>query len=299
MNRTHFTPIAAAVAIGLGISTAATADVMGSSVLLVHDAQLIYVNATGGERTFLLGGPNSDFSALTGNNNAEVAASLDSIAGSDGSDEPAGGTGPIDLVQASQGTPPALAENNFTGMTNPDDPRTATEPSMTNPIGDSTLVDITMNPPGNPVAGGADMTVPAQNFAYSDQLLSGAIVDIDVDNDGTADVTGGADASQRADSGIVTTDAGSAAADTGAGFTFEFVLASDATVRFDALLSAISKSGFLTMRCRSHPPRRVPHSSSISSTTKVFLYMTILPRRRKRRALVSPEISRVPRAIQA
>lgn len=242
MKRSKFAPITAAVLIGLGVTVTAKADVMGSSVLLVHDAQIIWVDAPGGERTFLVdasGQGGGDFSFLTGNNNANVSASLASVPGAATDEEPAAGINPIDLNQVSQGTvPPVLAPNNFTGLTNPASPQTATEPSQTNPLGDSTLVDITPPPPaGNPVAGGPDITAPPPTFAMADQLLSGAIVDVDLDGDGVADVTGGADASLRSDAAIATTDSGDATSNVGAGFTFELVLDQDAQIRFDALFS--------------------------------------------------------------
>ena len=241
MKRSKFAPITAAVLIGLGVTVTAKADVMGASVLLVHDAQIIGVDAPGGERTFLVdasGGGGGDFSFLTGNNNANVSASLASVPGAATAEEPSAGISPIDLDQVSQGTvPPALAPNNFTGLTNPASPQTATEPSQTNPLADSTLVDINLPLAGNPVAGGPDIAAPPPTFAIADQLLSGGIVDIDLDGDGVADVTGGADASLRSDSAIATTDSGDATSNVGAGFTFELVLDQDATIRFDALFS--------------------------------------------------------------
>jgi hypothetical protein len=173
------------------------------------------------------------------------------VAGASAEDVPNAGINTIDLPQVFQGTSPLNVDgdkNDFVGFTNAVNPYTGPlAPSAGNALGDSNAVNVVPGadfigtvldggqPSGNPID---DRSAPAQDFSYSDQLLNGAIVDVDVNGDGAAEFTGGADASQRADFGIVTTDAGSAAADTGATFTFSFALNEDAEVRFDATISA-------------------------------------------------------------
>jgi hypothetical protein len=132
-------PLAGAVALALGASAPAKADVLADAVLLVTDAVLLNVDAgeavTNGVELTIVGGGNS----------ANVLADLGSVPGTAQSNQTPI-LAPIDLGQVSQGASP-IGENVFTPFTN------------------------SINPtPGKLIVDG--------NFAMSDQQLTGALINI-------------------------------------------------------------------------------------------------------------------------
>lgn len=212
------TAYALAFGVGMGLTTSgAYAGALASAVLEVTNAFLR--NDTTGQALFLsvgsidsagniIGSGLGDLSQASGNNTGDVSASLDSVGGTaeDDFSESILGGGSTDLLQQSQGPSP-LAENDFQGLTNPTDPFVAAP----NP---ETIA---------PVAG---------NFAISDQFLSGAITDIDLDGNGTVDVVAGVTARTRADVGLLSTDVGTSTTNTGADISLIFEVGAATTVTF-------------------------------------------------------------------
>lgn len=85
-------------------------------------------------------------------------------------------------------------------------------------------------------------TPPSSSFAYSDNNLQGASIDLDTDGDGSVDLAAGITSQTRADVSLVTNDSGTSTSSTGTNTALTFVAAADIVLQlsFDYFAEALA-----------------------------------------------------------
>lgn len=85
-------------------------------------------------------------------------------------------------------------------------------------------------------------TPPTSSFAYSNNNLQGASIDLDIDTNGSIDIAAGVTSQTRADVSLITNDSGTSTSSTGTNTALTFIAAADVLLRisFDYFAEALA-----------------------------------------------------------
>ena len=202
-------PLAVFAALGCGLIGTAQADSLASSILNITNYKLSN-DSTGTALNNV-----TDVTITGGNNFGSLKADLNSVPGDTSSTQD-------QIILAPGG-------GAFNGTA-------VCEGSGCNPVTADNYSQTALLPP--PLGG----TEPSNTYAYADNNLQGASIDLDTDGNGTIDIAAGLTAQTRADVGLNSLDNGTSNSTTGTNVSFTFKALTDITMRlsFNYVAQALS-----------------------------------------------------------